>query len=578
MTDVMKGVDIVKKIMCTCLASVLLIGLSLSVSASSVELLMDVNIEAPYGGDLVYSTPISATNSSVLFTEPEEEDSVLPSAVDNSNTMYFPVIGDQGNLNSCTAWSTVYYMYTYHVNRLHQTSATITDENNNTYNDPTKVYSPSWAYSLMTVGNGKGVERDSLINFTKDHGQLTLADSPLFSDENPYPSYVTDETALIKALSTRISASSTLEVATSEESPITSKDSEKLTTIKQFLNNGYILGVSVCADGTNFTTKIASNGEKCVYRVGYSYNGHAMTIVGYDDTLWCDINENGTPEDAEYGAFKVANSEGSEWENAGFIWVAYDALNVVSAVENMDETVFTTARVRAFCRKSIGLLDTDNLFTYIQVQDYEVDYACVSTIHVARSNGIDVWMDRVNENGVIVSQNYSLHYLPSYPLMDYKLAFDCSELSTPISDYLTGHTWEFWVEGTAGAYDITDNYIVDCKIMDNFGNVISNGSYFNETTKWVHDIDLAQGDMDYSGEVNMRDAMALYQYTSGNVTELSNVQMSLGDMNADGVVNVRDSALLYQQVKVSSSAMVISDEYAEFISIMENILIELGMQ
>ena len=41
----------------------------------------------------------------------------LPSFVDNSTSKYFPAIGDQGGLGSCTFWAQVYYQFTYMMNR-----------------------------------------------------------------------------------------------------------------------------------------------------------------------------------------------------------------------------------------------------------------------------------------------------------------------------------------------------------------------------------------------------------------------------------------------------------------------------
>ena len=59
-----------------------------------------------------------------------------------------------------------------------------------------------------------------------------------------------------------------------------------------------------------------------------AFSYHAMTIVGYDDTLKFDLNENGKIEDKEKGAFLVANSWGTEWKrgNKGFIWAPYGVL------------------------------------------------------------------------------------------------------------------------------------------------------------------------------------------------------------------------------------------------------------
>lgn len=60
--------------------------------------------------------------------------------------------------------------------------------------------------------------------------------------------------------------------------------------------------------------------------------GHAMTIVGYDDNIWVDVNGNGVVDSGEMGAFKLANSWGATYANSGFIWVAYDAFLATSIV------------------------------------------------------------------------------------------------------------------------------------------------------------------------------------------------------------------------------------------------------
>lgn len=46
-----------------------------------------------------------------------EEVFILPDSVDNSTSPYFPAIGNQGSMGSCSSWAHVYYSFTYAVNK-----------------------------------------------------------------------------------------------------------------------------------------------------------------------------------------------------------------------------------------------------------------------------------------------------------------------------------------------------------------------------------------------------------------------------------------------------------------------------
>ena len=70
-----------------------------------------------------------------------------------------------------------------------------------------------------------------------------------------------------------------------------------------------------------------------------------MTLVGYNDNLWIDVNGNNTVDTGEMGAFKIANSWGEGYGNDGFMWIAYDALNLATAVSDGPTTrtrIFTS--------------------------------------------------------------------------------------------------------------------------------------------------------------------------------------------------------------------------------------------
>jgi len=116
---------------------------------------------------------------------------------------------------------------------------------------------------------------------------------------------------------------------------------QNLQLIKQMLNNGHIFTFGTYIDSWVFTTVKENPASPSPYAGQYAASwmngtdgGHLISIVGYNDTVWIDVNGNGEVDPGELGAFLVANSWGTDWGNAGFVWISYDAFLAKSAVPN----------------------------------------------------------------------------------------------------------------------------------------------------------------------------------------------------------------------------------------------------
>ena len=84
------------------------------------------------------------------------------------------------------------------------------------------------------------------------------------------------------------------------------------------------------------------------------------------------LSEVGCVEKGEKGAFKIANSWGTDFDNDGFIWMSYDALNLVSSVKNSDNVTLTNNT------RKMGLFDASNIKVnnaklYIASEDRNID-------------------------------------------------------------------------------------------------------------------------------------------------------------------------------------------------------------
>ncbi len=213
----------------------------------------------------------------------------LPSSVDLS--AHFPPIGDQGSYGTCVAWATGYN---------HKSFLEAWDDNHRTTFNSSQMFSPKylfWSIPSSQKGadcNGTGFEPayDVMIS----DGVANMATTPYtnLGDCSSSPS----NTENTNAANYKIESYRQVNV--------------EIETLKQYLaqNRALTFGAKL---GENF---MAWNSSDVLYDDTDTYQGqhayHAMTLCGYDDSK------------GNNGAFKVVNTWGTGWGNAGYIWVDYD--------------------------------------------------------------------------------------------------------------------------------------------------------------------------------------------------------------------------------------------------------------
>ncbi len=241
----------------------------------------------------------------------------LPSAVDNSALNAFPPIASQGAIGSCASFCTTYYMLTHMTALARGWDA---KSGGTGFRFSTRL-----TYNMINGGNDNGSSTGGAVTFIRRHGGMLLSE---WGYNNDYRIWPTDAVKWRNALSRKISAYGSISGFDSEEG---------LNLLRQMLVNGYVLVFSTGNPAGQWKTR-----DMLGTKIVYMYNtdatpggGHAMTIVGYDDDLWCDVNNNAAEDPGEHGAVKIANSWGvtdNYGMNAGFYWVAYDALRRETAV------------------------------------------------------------------------------------------------------------------------------------------------------------------------------------------------------------------------------------------------------
>lgn len=246
-------------------------------------------------------------------------DNSQPVYINGKQVSYFPKIGNQSNYSSCCAWASTYYQFT-------RSMAKALNEAGYTYDvqDQGKAFSPLWNYSIFCGGDDNGGSLILAYDVLKDHGAVPCLYRPYIPYEEISLYWSPTIAAWRTALNYRLSKYTSLDLTY-----------DNIDAAKQKLDEGYVLAIGAPSPDLCIYKKIQEgphSGEKILIAAYDNAGAHAMVIVGYDDNIWIDLNENNIKEIEEVGAFKFANSWGDNYDNNGFIWVMYDALNAETRI------------------------------------------------------------------------------------------------------------------------------------------------------------------------------------------------------------------------------------------------------
>jgi C1A family cysteine protease len=244
----------------------------------------------------------------------------LPAAVDNSKLICFPPIGDQRQQGSCVGWASTYYHATHEYGLLNSI---------NNKNNFQNTCSPKWTYNMLNGGQDAGAYPTDAYALLSINGATSITNFPYNTDYREWDLSTND---WISALSYRMTPAQFFFI----EAPA------DLQVLKELLNNGHVATFVTYAYSWQYTKVKAdpaqsSNpyaGQNAISWMNGFSGGHHVTIVGYDDNVWIDVNGNGVVDPGEKGAFLMANSWGSGWGNNGYMWIAYDAFYANSTVAN----------------------------------------------------------------------------------------------------------------------------------------------------------------------------------------------------------------------------------------------------
>jgi hypothetical protein len=212
----------------------------------------------------------------------------LPSRVDFSHLL--PPVGSQGGQASCVAWTLAYSYRTLQERRARGWNVTL----------PQYQFSPAWVYNQRSTSDCSadgGMSYVDGLNILRDKGAATMAAFPY----NPNDSCKQPSQSVKKAAAQyRIKSYSNVFLGAGNAN---------LNTLKSLVAGGEPIAIAIPVH-TSYYSVTYTNPVVPRPKPGETfYGGHAMLIVGYDDSI---------------GGFLAVNSWGTGWGRNGYGYLSYD--------------------------------------------------------------------------------------------------------------------------------------------------------------------------------------------------------------------------------------------------------------
>lgn len=495
-------------------------------------------------------TIIVVLSMAVFMPTVQAQEVALPDFVDNSESPYFPEIESQGSLGACVYWAETYYQFTYTMNKAMGVVTT-----------PENTFSPSWTFNMGNGGkNGGGWEVDGF-TLMQEIGNVPLSLVPYTEDD--YLSWHPQENLWREALNYRVKSYEIFsDVGDKVETKITSPDDPDLTKIKTCLANGEVLTFTTILDAVTVIrlkehSLVPENSKYAnEYVIKDRLGGgeaHRMTIVGYNDKIWSDLNDNGNVDSGEMGAFKVANSWGTDRHNKGYYWFSYDSLNrytSVSGVSNNDRysAVWDVARMEVrpygegselYLRYTLNSCDRSQTKIYVTATKGDEVY----TYEAGPKRKFGMYASRFSYDGTTNANDGTMVYALDNVVPDI----------TP--DTLHEYKWSIKFEDTTADGKIFT--VKNCEIVDEkHDRVIKPQNVFSFTldgsSKTVEYPEIDEitgiiGDSDNDGEITIIDATNIQRYIA-KVSDENDISLELCDCDGDTKVTVSDATIIQRYV------------------------------
>ncbi len=286
-------------------------------------------LAAPVPGSRRALDSVMAARVPLLTLPAKFKNRLLPSSVNNALNDFWPGVQDQFLFYSCQQYASVAYVFGYEMNCARNLPGWHWENS----------YPTHYTWNFLNQG-----ERFIGVNFLqsfeaiRQQGHMTSPDFGVDSSSS-YVGWISGYDKYYRGMSNHLK----------QVKAIMINSAEGINTLRNYLYDhldGSPTGGIACftTDAIalyNMQTIPAGTPEAGKHIItGWENNpDHGLTVVGYDDSIRFDLNHDGKytndldinhdgivdARDWEIGAFRIANSYGSWWEDMGFTYALYSA-------------------------------------------------------------------------------------------------------------------------------------------------------------------------------------------------------------------------------------------------------------
>jgi hypothetical protein len=281
----------------------------------------------------------------------------LPPVVNNANTPYLRPIFTQENYANCGQSSGIAYNFTYEINR----ARGVPSDNESTQ------YTPQFTWNFMNGGNGwYGVSYFHSFEILKSVGNPSVEEyGGMFYGGGKR--WMSGYEAYRNTMNNRIAEVYSIDISTIEG----------INTLKYWLYDhlegdtcgGIASFYTYSAWGSSTLPSGTPEGGKHVIVYWRVPAGHALTIVGYNDSIRFDFNNDGRYtndedingdgvvdlKDWEIGGFLFVNSYGEQWLDSGFCYAMYSTFGHKYGDGGIWNQTVNVLKVKPYYQPTLGL-------------------------------------------------------------------------------------------------------------------------------------------------------------------------------------------------------------------------------